>query len=92
MVPLVWTFPYPDPVAFRLGPLAVHWYGIMYLASFLIGYWLLHRRLRHRPYSGDDRTPAWPPELVGDLIFYLIVADASATACSINQPTTRRTR
>ena len=29
-----------DPVAVAIGPLAVHWYGLMYLLSFLIGWGL----------------------------------------------------
>lgn len=28
-------YPNIDPIAFRLGPLAVHWYGLSYLAGFL---------------------------------------------------------
>lgn len=27
----------PDPVALRLGPLSIHWYGLCWLASFLVG-------------------------------------------------------
>lgn len=41
--------PYPhfDPVAFHIGPLAVHWYGIMYLVGFGLA-WVLGRwRIRH---------------------------------------------
>ena len=37
------TLPYTvaiDPVAFRLGPVAIHWYGLMYLGGYL-GAWLL---------------------------------------------------
>ena len=26
-----------DPVIFRLGPLSVHWYGLMYVVAILIG-------------------------------------------------------
>jgi len=35
-----------DPVAFHVGPLAVHWYGLMYLAGFAAGWWLGRRRTR----------------------------------------------
>lgn len=52
-----------DPVAFSLGPLSVRWYGLMYLAGFASGLWLLTRRAR-RPNSG------WTAEEVNDLIFY----------------------
>ena len=34
-----------DPVAFSIGPLAVRWYGLMYLAGFAIGWWLGLRRI-----------------------------------------------
>lgn len=70
---LVLTFPDPDPVALRLGPLAIHWYGVMYLLAFVLGYGLLHVRRRHAPYAGDADRPGWPASLPGDLIGYLIV-------------------
>lgn len=38
-----WTYPAIDPVALRLGPLAVRWYGLAYLACFLFAWWLLRR-------------------------------------------------
>ena len=34
-----------DPVAFSLGPLAVRWYGLMYLAGFAAAWWLGARRI-----------------------------------------------
>ncbi len=34
------TYPQFDPVAFSLGPLSVHWYGIMYIIAFG-GAWFL---------------------------------------------------
>lgn len=33
---LALAFPNIDPVAFRLGPLTVHWYGLAYVAAFVI--------------------------------------------------------
>jgi phosphatidylglycerol:prolipoprotein diacylglycerol transferase len=41
----VLTHPNFDPVAFSLGPLAVRWYGLMYLAGFAAGWWLGARRI-----------------------------------------------
>lgn len=52
-----------DPVAVSLGPLQVHWYGLMYLIGFVGGWWL--GRLRARPGS------AWRPEELDDLVFYV---------------------
>jgi phosphatidylglycerol:prolipoprotein diacylglycerol transferase len=34
-----------DPVVFSVGPLAVRWYGLMYLAGFAAGWWLGARRI-----------------------------------------------
>ena len=38
--------PQIDPIAFSIGPLAVRWYGLMYLAGFAAGWWLGLRRIR----------------------------------------------
>lgn len=44
----MWTFPNIDPIAFQIGPLAVRWYGLMYLFGFVGGFfvarWLARRR------------------------------------------------
>jgi phosphatidylglycerol:prolipoprotein diacylglycerol transferase len=47
-------FPNIDPVAFAIGPLAVHWYGLAYVAGIMIG-WLYARKLIDRPtlWKGD---------------------------------------
>lgn len=37
-------FPEIDPVAFSIGPVAVHWYGLAYVAGILLG-WLYARQL-----------------------------------------------
>jgi phosphatidylglycerol:prolipoprotein diacylglycerol transferase len=39
-------FPAIDPVALRIGPIAVRWYGIAYLLGFTIGYAMLNSRVR----------------------------------------------
>ena len=40
------THPNIDPVAFSIGPLAVRWYGLMYLVGFAAGWWLGLRRIK----------------------------------------------
>ncbi len=35
-----------EPVAFSIGPLAVRWYGLMYLAGFATGWWLGLSRIK----------------------------------------------
>jgi phosphatidylglycerol:prolipoprotein diacylglycerol transferase len=58
------TFDWIDPVAFKLGPFPVHWYGLMYIVGFTAG-WLLGR-LRAR-----EARPGWTPAMVDDLVFYV---------------------
>ena len=55
-----------DPVALRLGPLAVHWYGLMYLLGFWGAWWLGTVR-------GKMPHVHWPRERVGDLLFYVVL-------------------
>lgn len=59
-------YPKFDPIALQLGPLKVHWYGLMYLLGFLLG-WILARRRAARPNSG------WSKQQVDDLIFYAVI-------------------
>ena len=40
------THPDINPVALALGPVKIHWYGIMYLLGFAGFYWLSTRRGR----------------------------------------------
>jgi phosphatidylglycerol:prolipoprotein diacylglycerol transferase len=60
----MWTFPGFDPIAVQLGPLAIRWYGLMYLVGFAGGWWLARRRAA-RPWSPVR------PEQVDDLVFYV---------------------
>ena len=57
------AYPSFDPVAIALGPLKVHWYGLMYLLAFASAWWLgrIRARAPHSPVK---------PEQVDDLIFY----------------------
>ena len=40
----IMPFPDIDPIAFSIGPLAIHWYGLAYVAGILLG-WAYARRL-----------------------------------------------
>jgi phosphatidylglycerol---prolipoprotein diacylglyceryl transferase len=55
-----------DPVAFEIGPVKVHWYGIMYLLGFAAGWWLARRRAA-RPGS------TWKASDVDDFVFYAMM-------------------
>jgi phosphatidylglycerol:prolipoprotein diacylglycerol transferase len=57
------THPFIDPVALALGPVSIHWYGIMYLLGFT-AFWVLGTRRAQRP---DAPLNA---QQVGDLLFW----------------------
>ena len=57
------AYPAIDPVAVSLGPVQIHWYGLMYLVGFASAWWLGKRRAQL------DWTPVGPQQ-VDDLIFY----------------------
>ena len=53
-----------DPVALQLGPVAVRWYGLMYLLAFVLFVWLGKLRARRSLLTG------WHPRDVDDMLFY----------------------
>jgi phosphatidylglycerol:prolipoprotein diacylglycerol transferase len=60
------TYPDLSPIALDLGPLKIHWYGLMYLVGFAIA-WSLGRWRAARTSAG------WSPAMVDDLIFYSVI-------------------
>ena len=53
-----------DPVAIAIGPVKVHWYGLMYLLAFAGGWWLGCVRAR-------DAWRGWSRDAVGDVLFWI---------------------
>ena len=60
------THPNPDPVAFHLGPVSVHWYGIMYLLAFAQFIALGRFRLRQPHIAAQG----WTREHIDDMLFF----------------------
>ena len=58
-----------DPVALRLGPIAIHWYGLTYLAAFGLFMLLAMWRLRHEPFASIKGPGAWTRKDVEDILF-----------------------
>lgn len=52
-----------DPIALAIGPLKIHWYGLMYLIGFACAWWLGVVRAR-KPGSG------WNENQISDMIFW----------------------
>ena len=61
---LALPFPAIDPVLVQLGPFAIRWYALAYIAGIVLG-WRIVRRLVQRP--------GWSlaPEAIDDLLFYV---------------------
>ncbi len=59
-------YPGFNPIALEIGPVKVHWYGIMYLLGFAAAWWLARRR------AAQVRS-TWKPNDVDDLIFYCML-------------------
>lgn len=57
------AYPNIDPVALSLGPLKIHWYGLMYLLGFW-GFWWLGSLRGRKAHVG------WNSQQVSDLLFY----------------------
>ena len=69
------TLPYPhlDPVLLHLGPFAIRWYGLAYIAALLFAWWGVARAVKtpslwkDPPFNG--RTPATEDQ-IGDLVVW----------------------
>ena len=57
------AYPEIDPVIVALGPVQIHWYGMMYLIAFASVWWLGKRRAS-QPHS------IMRPDQIDDLVFY----------------------
>src|SRR4051812_27967278 len=77
------TIPYPRirPEIFRVGSLAVRWYGVMYIIGFVLGTHLAKERARRGLISLDDRgVDTWIGYLIVGLLIgarltYIVVYD-----------------
>jgi len=61
--------PQIDPVALQLGPLAIHWYGLTYLAAFGLFLLLANARLKHEPFASVRLPTPWVRRDVEDILF-----------------------
>lgn len=58
------TYPDINPIALSIGPISIHWYGIMYVVAFGGAWWLAsHRAKKQQPLR-------WRSEQIADLVFY----------------------
>lgn len=58
------AYPEISPIIFSIGPLAVRWYSMAYLAGILIGWWLVLRR-------NEKYQLGLTKQNIEDLVFYI---------------------
>jgi phosphatidylglycerol:prolipoprotein diacylglycerol transferase len=58
--------PMPDPVAIHLGPVAIHWYGLMYVLAFTMFIALGRVRIKQPHIAAQG----WTKEDLDDMLFY----------------------
>ena len=69
------TIPYPhmDPVLVQLGPFAIRWYALAYIAALLFAWWTVARAMRNKSLWTDPPFNGRPPatdEQIGDLVVW----------------------
>ena len=65
-------FPAIDPSALRIGPLAVKWYGLAYVAGLLLGRFYVKSLLQQGRLWPSGKRP-FTPEKVDDLLLFMTV-------------------
>ena len=70
MLPLA-ALPFPniDPVIVRIGPLAVHWYGVAYVVGILFAWWYAKRLVTNARLWPDGTLPMKPEDLDDFLVW-----------------------
>lgn len=56
-------FPVIDPIIFSIGPVALRWYGMMYLIGFVVAMYIANK-------AADKSAGQWTRDQVSDLLFY----------------------
>jgi phosphatidylglycerol:prolipoprotein diacylglycerol transferase len=59
--------PQPNPVAFHIGPVEIHWYGIMYVLAFALFIILGRVRIKTQPHV---QAQGWTNTDLDDMLFY----------------------
>jgi len=64
---MAFTFPSIDPIALQLGPVAIHWYALAYVAGIMLGYYYVSWLDRRQP------VKFFTEKAKDDLIFYAVL-------------------
>lgn len=65
-----------DSIAFQLGPIAVHWYGMIMASAILTGLWLTVREAKRQGFNPNIFTDlvmwAAPIAIIGARTYYVL--------------------
>ena len=67
---LALKFPAFDPVALQLGPIAIKWYGLAYVAGLLLGWLYIRRLLSEGRLWAGGKAPL-EPDIADDLFLFV---------------------
>lgn len=65
-------FNYINPIAIQIGPLAIHWYGISYVISIIIGWAIAKKITQNQKIWGNSKSPI-SNQNIDDSITWIIV-------------------
>jgi phosphatidylglycerol:prolipoprotein diacylglycerol transferase len=68
----VMPFPDIDPIALSVGPIDIHWYGISYVVSILLGWWYA-RKIVTTPSLWANDTPAMSVTDLDDFLLWAAI-------------------
>jgi phosphatidylglycerol---prolipoprotein diacylglyceryl transferase len=66
------TFLKIDPIAFSIGPFAVRWYALAYIAALIFAVWYAKRLVRN-PSLWDGKQPTATPRQIDDVFIWLVL-------------------
>lgn len=66
------TFPAIDPVAFSIGPLAIHWYGLAYVCGIMLG-WTIARGMVRNEKLWPAGTPPCTAAHLDDFLVWVAI-------------------
>ncbi|MEM8750763.1 MAG: prolipoprotein diacylglyceryl transferase [Pseudomonadota bacterium] len=69
---LALPFPTIDPVIFAIDPLAVHWYGVAYVAGILLGWWFA-RKLARTPRLWPETGAPFSAQDLDDFLTWAVI-------------------
>ena len=65
-------FPEIDPVLIQIGPFAIRWYSLAYIAGLAVGWWYLARLLKGTTIWSANGAPITKPQL-DDVVFWVAI-------------------